>query len=58
MRHLFPCEYFHAIIKAHGAAHVYNHYAALPSLLEQHAAMEESFTASFTSLFPRQVCLA
>jgi uncharacterized protein YecE (DUF72 family) len=39
---------YRAILKAHGAAHVYNHYTSLPSLLEQHAAMEEMFTAPFT----------
>jgi uncharacterized protein YecE (DUF72 family) len=39
---------YQAILKAHGAAHVYNHYTALPSLLEQHAAMSETFTAPFT----------
>jgi hypothetical protein len=41
---------YRAILKAHGAAHVYNHYTALPSLLEQHKAMEETFTAPFTIL--------
>jgi hypothetical protein len=30
---------YRAILKAHGAAHVYNHYTALPSLLKQHEAM-------------------
>jgi hypothetical protein len=39
---------YRAILKAHGAAHVYNHYTSLPPLLEQHAAMEETFTAPFT----------
>ena len=38
---------YRAILAAHGAAHIYNHYPALPSLLEQHAAMEETFTAPF-----------
>jgi uncharacterized protein YecE (DUF72 family) len=41
---------YRAILKAHGAAHVYNHYTAMPSLLEQHKTMEDSFTASFTVL--------
>lgn len=36
--------------KTHEGAHVYNHYTSLLSLLEQHAAMGESFTASFTVL--------
>jgi uncharacterized protein YecE (DUF72 family) len=39
---------YRAILEAHGAAHIYNHYTALPSLLEQHAALEETFTAPFT----------
>lgn len=39
---------YRAILNAHGAAHVYNHYTALPTLLEQHAAMGETFTAPFT----------
>ncbi len=41
---------YRAILKTHGAAHIYNHYTALPSLLEQHAAMNETFTAPFTVL--------
>lgn len=41
---------YRAILKEHGAAHVYNHYTALPSLLEQHQALGETFTAPFTLL--------
>jgi uncharacterized protein YecE (DUF72 family) len=48
-RILFEPDY-RAILKAHGAAHVYNHYTAMPSLLEQHKAMEGGFTAPFTVL--------
>ena len=40
----------HADTVAHGVTHLYNHYTALPSLLKQHAAMEETFTAPFTVL--------
>ena len=41
---------YRAILATHGAAHVYNHYTALPSLLEQHETLEETFTAPFTVL--------
>jgi uncharacterized protein DUF72 len=39
---------YRAILTAHGAAHVYNHYTAFPPLLEQHEKLEETFTAPFT----------
>ena len=42
--------HYRAILQAHGAAHVYDHYTALPSLLEQHAAMRDTFRADFTLL--------
>ena len=41
---------YHAILAAHGAAHVYNHYMALPSLRKQHEKLEQTFTAPFTVL--------
>ena len=43
---------YRAILAAHGAAHVYNHYTALPSLLEQHETLEETFTAPKTMPAP------
>ena len=33
---------------AHGAAHVYNHLFGMPSLLDQHQALGQSFPAAFT----------
>jgi uncharacterized protein YecE (DUF72 family) len=33
------------ILKAHGVAHVYNHWTAMPPLVDQHRRLEESFTA-------------
>ncbi len=39
---------YRSILQAHGAAHIYNHYTALPSLLEQHALIEQTFTAPST----------
>jgi len=41
---------YRAILTAHGVAHVYNHYTALPSLTEQHGKLEKTFTAPFTVL--------
>jgi uncharacterized protein YecE (DUF72 family) len=34
------------ILHAHGVAHVYNHWTAMPSLAEQHQLLEQTFTAS------------
>ncbi len=34
------------ILRAHGVAHVYNHWTAMPALSEQHAKLEQQFTAS------------
>jgi uncharacterized protein YecE (DUF72 family) len=41
---------YRSILQAHGAAHIYNHYTALPSLLDQHQLLDETFTAPFTLL--------
>ena len=38
------------ILQAHGAAHVYNHWTAMPHLSEQHQRLGETFTAPFTVL--------
>lgn len=35
------------ILRAHGVAHVYNHWTAMPPLSEQHRLLESRFTASF-----------
>ncbi|MBA5865085.1 MAG: DUF72 domain-containing protein [Nitrospira sp. CR1.3] len=35
------------ILRAHNVAHVYNHWTAMPTLADQHRALEQSFTASF-----------
>ena len=40
---------YHDVLKAHGAAHVYNHWSFMPPLAEQHRRMER-FTAPFTVL--------
>ena len=37
-------------LKAHGVAHIYNHWTAMPPLSDQHRTMEQSFTAAFTVL--------
>jgi len=34
------------ILRAHGVAHVYNHWTAMPPLAEQHQLLEQTFTAS------------
>jgi uncharacterized protein YecE (DUF72 family) len=39
---------YHDILKAYGVAHVYNHLYGMPSLLEQHQALGESFPAPYT----------
>lgn len=38
------------ILRAHGVAHVYNHWTAMPPLLEQHRLLESTFTAPFVVL--------
>lgn len=38
------------ILRAHAAAHVYNHWTAMPPLSEQHQRLTGSFTAPFTVL--------
>jgi len=35
------------MLRAHGVAHVYNHWTAMPPLAEQHRLLEKTFTASF-----------
>jgi uncharacterized protein YecE (DUF72 family) len=39
---------YRKILESHGIAHVYNHWSYMPSLLQQHARLEERFTAPFT----------
>ena len=41
---------YHDILRAHGAAHVYNHWTAMPPLSEQHQKLTGTFTAPFTVL--------
>lgn len=38
------------ILQAHGVAHVYNHWTAMPPLSDQHLKLNETFTAPFTVL--------
>ncbi len=38
------------ILKAHGAAHVYNHWTHMPALAEQHNRLDRMFTAPFVLL--------
>ncbi len=40
---------YYEMLKAHGVAHVYNHWCYMPSLAEPHQRME-TFTAPFTVL--------
>jgi uncharacterized protein YecE (DUF72 family) len=40
---------YHEVLETHGVAHVYNHWAYMPALAEQHARLD-SFTAPFTVL--------
>ena len=35
------------ILRAHGVAHVYNHWTAMPALSDQHRMLEQTFTAPF-----------
>jgi uncharacterized protein YecE (DUF72 family) len=37
---------YREILRAHGVAHVYNHWTAMPPLAEQHQLLEQTFTAS------------
>jgi uncharacterized protein YecE (DUF72 family) len=39
---------YHDMLKAHGAAHVYNHWTLMPALAAQHAALGRRFSAPFT----------
>lgn len=41
---------YHDMLRAHGVAHVYNHWTAMPPLSEQHQKMAGTFTAPFTVL--------
>jgi uncharacterized protein YecE (DUF72 family) len=41
---------YHDILRAHGVAHVYNHWTAMPPLSEQHQKLTGTFTAPFTVL--------
>ncbi|MGE0471453.1 MAG: DUF72 domain-containing protein [Nitrospira sp.] len=41
---------YRKVLASHGVAHVYNHWSYMPSLLEQHRRIDESFTAPFTVL--------
>ena len=41
---------YHAILKAHGVAHVYNHWTHMPRLSEQHRMLAGTFTAPFVVL--------
>ncbi len=36
------------MLKAHGVAHVYNHWSYMPPLADQHRSLEQTFTASHT----------
>jgi uncharacterized protein YecE (DUF72 family) len=36
-----------SILNAHGIAHVYNHWTAMPALADQHRMLEQTFTAPF-----------
>ncbi len=38
------------ILRAHGAAHVYNHWTYMPALAEQHDRLDKTFTAPFVLL--------
>jgi len=39
---------YHDVLRAHGAAHVYNHWTHMPELAAQHAALGRRFSARFT----------
>ncbi len=36
---------YRALLEAHGVAHVYNHWTAMPALTDQHQALDDRFTA-------------
>ena len=38
---------YHDVLKAHGVAHVYNHWTGMPALAGQHAALGQRLTAGF-----------
>lgn len=38
---------YHDVLNAHGVAHVYNHWTAMPALAAQHAALGHRFSAPF-----------
>lgn len=38
---------YHSLLKAHGVAHVYNHWTYMPPLADQHKKLSEAFTAPF-----------
>jgi uncharacterized protein YecE (DUF72 family) len=38
---------YHGLLKTHGVSHVYNHWTYMPALRQQHARLEELFTAPF-----------
>jgi len=42
--------HYHDMLRAHGVAHVYNHWTAMPPLSEQHQKLTGTFTAPFTVL--------
>jgi uncharacterized protein YecE (DUF72 family) len=39
---------YRQVLERHGVAHVYNHWCYMPSLVDQHQRMGETFTAPFT----------
>lgn len=41
---------YHSLLKAHGVAHVYNHWTYMPPLAEQHRRLGETFPAPFVVL--------
>ncbi len=42
------CARYHDVLRAHGAAHVYNHWTFMPALAAQHATLGRRFSAPFT----------
>ena len=38
---------YHSVLNSHGAAHVYNHWTAMPALAAQHTALGHRFSAPF-----------
>ena len=41
---------YHELLKAHGVAHIYNHWTHMPSLAQQHYQLQEMYTAPFVVL--------